>query len=75
MSGASIGDRWCKCSLCEVCVICVGWCFCVLFVMCVIYISGGMQHMAGGVEWRWWECVLFEDCGIVCVICVHVLHA
>lgn len=53
MSGVSIGDRWCKCSLCEVCVICVGWCFCVLFVMCVIYISGGMQHMGGGVEWRW----------------------
>lgn len=52
MSGVGIGCRWYMCSLCEVCGIYAifGWCFCVLFVMCVKYISGGLQHVGGGVE-------------------------
>lgn len=60
MSGVGVMHRWCVCHLYVVCGICAisVWCLCVLFVMCVIYISGDMQHMGGGVEWKWCMCGL-----------------
>ena len=53
MSGVGVVYMWCVCSLCAVCGICAIFVF---FVMCVIYICGGMQHMGGGMEWKWCRC-------------------
>lgn len=55
-----VASVWCVCTTCSVCDVQYMCSICVLCVVSVCTYSG--------------ECVQYEDCGIVCVICVYVLY-